>query len=145
MSSTRRKRTEKEALEYLNENASPISQTDRKSAQSRIRLAKQPNVEARRIVDQARNAKAGNIDVAEEIDFSDVQALWVQLVRRDGVVGSPHFEMLSALGRDIVTKGLQAKAFKKRAKYILSIESALPKETQKLEREFNRHRGTGNW
>jgi hypothetical protein len=138
MKTARRKRTEKEAVQYFNDNTPQMRPEDRKTAKARIRFATQPNVEAQRIVDQANKAKIRSIVVADEIDLSDVQVLRVQLIRRDGLVSSPHLEMLASLERNIVTNGVTGEEFKQRAAYILSIESAVPENIQRLEKKFNR-------
>lgn len=143
--SPRRRRTEHEALEFLNDNAPAMPTGAKQLARARIKIATQPNREARRIVEQARKAKAAHIDVSEEIDLSDVQALWAQLIKRDGVVGSPHLEMLSDISYEIITGRMSAEEFRERAALILSIESALPKEFREREREFIRKYEGGGW
>jgi hypothetical protein len=145
MKTARRKRTEKEALQYLNDNSPPMPPAESKAAKARIRLSAQPNVEALRIVGQANKASAGVIVISEKADLSDVLELQVRLIRRDVVVSSPHLEMLNKLARDILTTGVSGNEFKKRATYILSIETALSKEFQRNEREFIRSNKFGSW
>jgi len=99
MKSQRRIRTEKEAVQYLNDNVSSLSSERRRSAMARIRFAKQPNVEAKRIIQKYHLDKASSIAVNDQIDLSDTEELRVRLFRRDSIIEEPHISLLERRNR----------------------------------------------
>ena len=123
----RRIRTEKEALKYLNDNAPNLLGDRRQSASARIRSAKQPNVEAKRIVEKLRLEKYSEVAANDRVDLSDVQELRVRLFRRDGGVTEPHSSLLLKLEIDILTVGVSPQEFKRHSALIMSLASYVPK------------------
>ena len=136
MKSQRRIRTEKEAVQYLNDNVSSLSSERRRSAMARIRFAKQPNVEAKRIIQKYHLDKASSIAANDQIDLSDTEELRVRLFRRDSIIEEPHISLLESLERDIIICGMTTHEFKRRSSHILSIPSALPKRMRQAEMEY---------
>ncbi len=117
--SPRRRRTEREAIALL-DGAQRLSGAARDHAIDRIRRAKQPAAEAKRILDHlARDAVAGIVQ-ADEIDFSDVQELRVRIVHRDLILDSPQASFLARMERDIAAKGMTKEVFLRRAEVLFS-------------------------
>ena len=136
MKSPRRIRTEKEAFQFLQNNVPTLRDERRRSAIQRIKLAKQPNAEAKRIVEKYLHDKGSEIPANDLVDLSDVQELHARLIRRDGIIAEPHSSMLSKLELDIVTDGISPQDFKRRSALILSMEAALPKDMREREAEY---------
>jgi hypothetical protein len=110
---SRRKRTEREAIKLLD--AVHLSPSRRQWAITRIRNARQPNVEARRIVEHAEREMAailaGRLDPNGEvedtpIELADVQELRARIIRRDGMLDQPQAMLLARMDRQVATKSM---------------------------------------
>ena len=137
----RRKRTERAARKVIN--GSVIPARCRASAYQRISKARQPIVEAKRIVDQHETDRHGlGVLRGQEVDLSDVQELRVKLIRRDKGIWSPHTDYLCRMERDILTKGMTKGEFKQRSATVLKMEQWLNKKFRHAEWKLAR---TGEW
>ena len=137
----RRKRTERAARKVIN--GSVIPARCRASAYQRISKARQPIVEAKRIVDQHETDRHGlGVLRGQEVDLSDVQELRVKLIRRDKGIWSPHTNYLHRMERDIISEGMTKGEFKRRSATALKIEQPLSKKFRDAEWKLAR---TGEW
>ena len=132
--SPRRRRTEKAAIELLDKEVR-LSRKERNSALARIRRARQPIPEVRRIIIHSRRrAVSGDIrNSHDEIDFSDVQELRVKLIRRDGGIWDPQAVMLHRMDVDIGTEGMSRDQFQEQAGLALGMRQALPPRITKTQ------------
>ncbi len=134
--SPRRRRTIKSALELIDRDTS-LSPERRRNARQRIRRAAQPNVEARRIIEQHRKEALPNFD-NETIDLSDAQELRAKLIRRDGGLWNPQRRMIKNTERQIVTEGVTKAEFKDAAATVLAMPQVLGKGFRGAERTYRR-------
>ena len=127
LKSPRRRRTERQAIMVLDEARLPATQ--RRHALARIRGARQPITEARRIIDQT-----ARLDVAElgcdDIGLADVQELRVKLARRDGGVWSPQSILLRRMDRRIAGEGMTRPEFDDLAAAVWRMAQVLPSGTR---------------
>ncbi len=132
--SRQRKRTEKAAVDLLDREVR-LSRIGRESAISRLRRAKQPTVEAKRIIAQAkRRAVAGQARNAHDgIGHADVQELRVRLIRRDGGIWEPQASLLREIDVRLATRGMTPKEFHERAALVWAMPRALPRRTMQAE------------
>ena len=139
--SPRRKRTERTARKVINNSA--ISARHRAAAYQRIKKAKQPVTEARRIVEQYKADQYGLELVHDrDVDLSDVQKLRIKLIRRDKGIWSPHTDYLHCMERHILSTGMTKGEFKRRSATALKMEQPLSKKFRDAEWKFAR---TGEW
>ena len=117
--SPRRRRTERLAIALLDD-AQRLSGAARDHAIGRIRLAKQPVAEAKRIVSHPARKAVTGIAQANAVDFSNVQELRVRIIRRDLILDSPQAMYLARMERDIATKGMTGSEFQRRAELLMS-------------------------
>lgn len=122
--SRQRLRTEKQALALLDEARLPAAQ--RLAAVERIRAARQPLAEARRIIERVRRLQLRGILEGDGLDLSDVQELRVRLHRRDGGVWSPHADILARMERGIAAGDLDRPTFECMAATLLAMDQAIP-------------------
>ena len=120
--SRQRKRTEKQALELLKD--AGILAGRRRTLAARIRAARQPVAEARRIVEAAQRDA---VPIGEGLDFSDVQEIRAKLIRRDGGLWPPQSDMLARLDWLIASGELDRDGFEQMAGVVLAMPQALPK------------------
>ena len=123
----RRRRTEKAAIEHLDKEVR-LPRNERRSALERIRRARQPLRETKRIISNVQQrAVSGVLRTSDDlIDFSDVQELRVKLIRRDGGVWEPQALMLRRMEVDIATKGMTGEEFRERAGVVWGLRQVLP-------------------
>jgi hypothetical protein len=137
----RRRRTIKKARRLLD--SSSLHVDARRDAYQKVRSAKQPIKEAKRIV---QHHEANRLDVAAEyqrpVELSDVQELRVKLIRRDYGIWSPHTDYLHRMEKDILTTGMSWEEYERRAVVVMKMEQPLSKEFRKAERDYAR---TGKW
>ena len=121
---SRRKRIEREAIQLLD--GVRLTPSRRKWAISRIREARRPTVEARRIVAQAAR-RAVELEV-DDIGHSEVQELRARIIRRDGLLDIPPAMLLARMDRIIATFGMTKDAFAQLATLLFSeaLKPALP-------------------
>ena len=129
--SPRRRRTIREAVELLDE--ARLTHAKRLSALARIRHARQPKAEARRIV-KARRRNVVPESANDDLDLSHVQELWAKLVRRDGGVWQPQSMLLARIERGIAGGTMGREEFERLAGVLLSMPQMLPKSFRKRER-----------
>ena len=110
---SRRKRTERRAIKLLD--TVHLSPSRRQWAITRIRNARQPTVEAGRIVERAEREMAailaGRLDPNGEvedtpIELADVQELRARIIRRDGMLDQPQAMLLARLDDRILETGM---------------------------------------
>ena len=142
LKSPRRRRTERDAIAVLNGAEWPLRGPRRKHAFMRIWLAKQPVVEAQRIVAHlARDVEAGNIDAdavgpgVNAVGYDDVQELRAELIwhrRKSGHDGlsDVHRKLLADMDRQITTRGMTRGEFDERASRVRAMSQALPQSAQ---------------
>ena len=134
LKSRQRRRTETAAIELLS--GVRLTSGERRSAIDRIRCARQPIAEAKRIVDQAdrqamRRALQGNdARLAAKVDQSDVQELRVKLIRRDGGIVEPHASLLRRLDARIAAGAMTRDEFEETAARVWAMPKALPRGAQ---------------
>ncbi len=117
--SARRRRTEPEAIALL-DGAKGLSGMVRRHAVVRVRDAKQPVAEARRIVDHLAREAAAGIVQGDAIDFSDVQELRVKIIRRDRILDQPQAMLLARMDRKIALEGMTKTEFGRFAAILFS-------------------------
>jgi hypothetical protein len=133
--SRQRRRTERSAIQYLDDHTQNFA-WQRPKAIARIRLARQPIAEAKRIVDQAdrravRRALQGNdARPSAKVDLTDVQELRVKLIRRDGAIVEPHASLLRRLDARIATGAMTRGEFEDAVSRIWAMPKALPRSAQ---------------
>ena len=135
--SPRRKRTERAARKIIKSSVIPAGR--RPVAYRQIRNAKQPVVEAKRIVNQ-QSVDRHKLDIVQdqEIDLSDVQELRVKLIRRDMGIWPPHTDYLNRIEIDILTRGMTSDEFKRRSAIALNMEQPIDKKKRYAEWKFAR-------
>ncbi len=121
--SKRRKRTEATALKVLTEAGIPRGR--RRNFTDRIRAARQPVVEARRIAQAIQRASLP--EIGDGLDFSDIQEIRVRLIRRDGGLWPPQTDMLANLDRLLASGELSHEIFENMAVTVLGMPQALPR------------------
>ncbi len=94
---------------------------------ARIRRARQPTVEARRIIAQA-SRRAVEITRGDTIDLADVQELRVKLIRRDGGIVEPHASLLRRLDARIAAGAMTRGEFEE--SQVWAMPKALPRSAQ---------------
>ncbi len=122
-----RKRTETAAIELLSKVR--LSPGERQSAMARIRRARQPGAEVRRIISQA-SRRAVEISCGDVIDLADVQELRVKLIRRDGRIVEPHASLLHRLDARIAARNITRGEFEDVASQVWAMPQALPRSVQ---------------
>ena len=124
--SRQRRRTETAAIALLD--GVCLTRGERAAAILRIRRAKQPRGQAKRIIAKAiRKVVAVNGD---GIDHADVQELRVKLIRRDGGVWSPQSLMLRRMECRIVGEGMTRQEFDDLAAAVWRMPQVLPSGTR---------------
>jgi hypothetical protein len=114
-----RRRTEKEAINLLDKDGC-LTPGRRKNAIQRIRHAKQPKAEVRRILWQFRqDTIRGLVSNDNELDLSDVQEVRVRLIQRDHGIWPPHTDYLQRMELMIIRGTLTPEAFKRMAATVL--------------------------
>lgn len=112
----RRRRTEKDAVAYLDGHIR-LPPYERRSALNRIRDSRQPGREAKRIVDHTRQR---GINIPDDgIDCSDVQELRTKLIRRDGGAWEPQASLLHEMDTRIASGEMDPNGFKERTAVVL--------------------------
>lgn len=101
-------------------------------AVEKIRAAKQPLSEAKRIIKQEKLAAIADPD-RKKIDLSDAQELRVWLMRRDKGIWNPHSDFLARLEQQIAEGGMTEGAFREAAVILLDIVQPLPLTFRKSE------------
>ena len=139
----RRRRTIKSAIELLDRELR-LPHARRRQCFQRIRGARQPKREARRLIEQHRKQLARGL-VNGEVDLSDVQEVLVKLIRRDLGICSPHTHTLRRMERIILKKGMTKQEFERMAGTVLGMKQPQwVREFLKFEWERSRI-GTLSW
>ena len=128
LKSRQRRRTEHKAVEVLDGAKAQLGGPRWQHAVSRIRRAKQPVVEARRIIARLdRDAAVGNVDievidrVGGTIGYDDVQELRAQVIWRDGKLGNARRTLFSGMDRQIATRGMTRVEFHEAASRVWAL------------------------
>lgn len=129
--SRQRRRSERVALDHL-DNMVGLPPARRLKARDRIRLARRPLVEARKITREVL-AGAGPDRETALIDFSDVQELRVKLLRRDLVLCPEQESWLNRLDKRIAGGRISPAEFRSEAAEILAMPNSLPVQHRKAE------------
>jgi len=136
-----RRRTEEQAKSIL----MGIGLEDRqlKGAIRRVRKAKQPIREAKRIAQRAYAAKK-DLDVpsGRKLDLSDAEELKAKLLKRDFGIWSPQSDYLLRIQKDICSGNITKAEFERRSAVLLDMVQPLSKEFRKAEWKLAR---TGEW
>ncbi len=133
--SRQRRRTERAAIQHLDDHTQGFAK-QRPKAIARIRQARQPIAEAKRIVDQTdrrtvRRALQGNdARPPAKVDQSDVQVLRVKLIRRDGRMVEPHASLLHRMEVRIATGAMTRDEFEDVTSRVWTMNQALPRSVQ---------------
>ena len=136
---SRRKRLEREAIKLLD--TVRLTPSRLQWAINRIRDARQPTVEAKRIVKRAERERAailaGRLDAAGKVEdnpiqFADVQELWARIIRRDGMLDQPQAMLLARLDDRILENGMTVDEFTKITTALFSeaMKPALPERVR---------------
>lgn len=116
-----RKRTIRNAVNLLDQAVSIPPGRQRSSFLDRIRNAKQPNVEAKRIIAQVRREAAKGCCANDNaLDLSDVQELRVKLIRRDKGIWPPQSDYLHRIERMILEGTMSTTKFQEMAGLVLN-------------------------
>lgn len=131
-----RQRTIRKALDYFDGEMPKIFK-GRSWALDRIRRAKIPGYEAKRLVTVLRNKGviAGVSDDGEP-DYSDVQELRVRIIRAAGIVDAPQSSLLGKMDRMVARGEMDRAAFNRTAALVVRMPQALPVELRRLEAAF---------
>ena len=121
--SPQRRRTTRLAVEFLDQHCR-LSGQKRKRALDRIKVAKQPKAEARRIIEHAQRQALRMATAPAGPDLSDVQELIAKLTRRDGGLWPPQSHMIQRLSLDVLS-GMNVDDFQGRAALIFSMPQAI--------------------
>lgn len=111
--SRNQRRTRIAALDYLLGKVSLRGQK-RLDAEERIFSSKQPMVDAKRLVKLFEREKAGNsVNIDEKVDFSNVQALRVKIIRKIGFVypSDAHSMLLNRMDEEIAAGTMTKERF----------------------------------
>lgn len=132
--SPRRRRTLKEAKALLDRELS-LRPDARRQALKRVHRAKQPNIEARRIIRQHQYLDLGRKG-NEEFDLLDPQELRKKYLRHHGCIDSPQRMLLEWIEAEIV-EGCRSNAeIKSMAAELLRMPLVLPKGLVESERNL---------
>jgi hypothetical protein len=132
--SRQRLRTERKALDFLSSKLD-LPPARRLKARHRIRSAKQPAREARRIISESLGHANDNLKAG--LDHSDVHELRVKLLRKDLVLCPEQSDWLNRLDRQIAAGTITRAGFDTQAENLLLMENSLPLQHRKAERDFN--------
>lgn len=127
----RQERYVKPALDYFR-GEMPGTFKGRSWATHRIRDARQPMTEARRLVEWFRRQDIADTVDADDIGFDSVQEIRTRIVRRDGIVDRPQAMLLARMDRLIATGEMDRAKYDKLAGAVLAMPLAFPKS--KIER-----------
>jgi len=130
LKSRQRRRTEKAAIKFL-DTSLKLPPVARRKAKAEICAAGSPKAAAKRIISSRIDIPAGK----GRLDHSDVQEVICKLLRRDGIIDTPHVGLIRRL--DImVIDGCRRVEFDRLAKVILSLPHAMPKRELMAERGY---------
>ena len=138
--SRQRKRSENAAVAHLKKSIH-LSVYDRRAGEARIRGAKRPMVEAKRMI---ANYQKRAVEIDGGPKSADVEDLRRRLLSRDYLIDTPQQGLLHRL-RVMVAEGCTKAEFEKLAGIIWSMEPALPEEMRKAEVERLRLDGPRRW
>jgi len=132
----RRRRTIKDAEAALGRELN-LSPMEKRQAMLRVRRARQPKREARRIIDHYQSRVVGDVCRRDgDVDQSDLEEIVAALLRRDGVICPPQSTMLNSLGRRIAEGSLTPAQFRVNAAALLAMVPALPKKFRVAESSY---------
>lgn len=129
--SRQRLRTEKNAFRYLDEKLA-LPSLRRQKARARIRSAKQPIREARKVV--CETLAPSTISACP--DHSDVQELRVRLLRRDLVLCPEQDNWLCRLDIRIARREIGKQEFDREAVELLAMPNSIPVGARRAEHDF---------
>ena len=106
--SRQRKRSEDTAIEFL-KTVVGLTPKRRQDAIRRIRAAPRPLLAAKQIAAEVAR-RAAKVDTSQP-DYSTVQELRAKIIRRDGVLDTPHALLLLRMDRNIATNDITLSVF----------------------------------
>jgi hypothetical protein len=124
--SRQRQRAEQAAIRLLDAAVRWPAQ-QRGAALQRIRRAKRPTVEARRIIAAHQRHEARRVvGDHDTIGYADVQELRVRFIRRDGGIWDPQASLLRDMDKRITSGGMTVEEFEGSAAAVWTMPQVLP-------------------
>jgi hypothetical protein len=122
---TARKRIEDAAITKMDEVLSKKF-NGRAASIAKIRAAKRPSSEAKRQI-QAHLINGIQTEGTTALDYSDVQELRVQIIRRDGILDTPHASVCSKMDKLIAEGAMTEAEFARMSGIVKSMPCAITK------------------